>query len=39
MQKFVFLTFLVVIGLVLVTPKPQKSENTCSPWLGFVSLL
>nr|KAF7425713.1 hypothetical protein H0235_008151 [Vespula pensylvanica] len=35
MQKFVFLTFLVVIGLVLVTPKPQQSEATCSPWFGF----
>ncbi|KAL2730517.1 omega-conotoxin-like protein 1 [Vespula maculifrons] len=35
MQKFVFLTFLVVIGLVLVTSKPQKSENTCSPQFGF----
>ncbi|KAL2735411.1 toxin-like structure lstx-j3 precursor protein [Vespula squamosa] len=34
MQKFVFLTFLGVMALVLAAPKPQISEATCSPLFG-----
>ncbi|KAI4504106.1 hypothetical protein M0802_000577 [Mischocyttarus mexicanus] len=35
MKKFVFLTFLAIIAIVLAAPELKESTVKCSPWLGL----